>query len=69
MHLGKFGAVVHPVLSDSGPSRGSEQSLWVAQISFRVSGSVNMRTLHRLRRLLEGKWFLAEDEFTILKLN
>lgn len=28
-----------------------------------------MRTLHRLRRFLEGKWFLAEDEFTILELD
>lgn len=28
-----------------------------------------MRTLHGLGRLLEGEWFLAEDESTILKLD
>ena len=34
-----------------------------------VSRGRNVCTLHRLRRLFKGKWFLAHGKFAILKLN
>jgi hypothetical protein len=34
-----------------------------------VSRGTNVRTLHRLRRLFKGKWFLAQGKFAILKLD